>query len=76
MTDEADLMTSELQTLRKLADCVRAEETHRKRIERNVLGPKRFSEEDWESEVAACRKEGRALRKLRLRLLRELRLCR
>ena len=64
---------SELQTLRELADCVRAEEKHRRRISRNVLGPKRFSGEEWEAETAACRKEGQALRKRRLRLLRELR---
>lgn len=68
--DERFVAAYELKMLRELADCVRAEEKHRKRIWRNIR--KSCGTEEWESEVAACRKEGRALRKWRLRLLREL----
>lgn len=66
-------MKSELVLLRELADCVRAEEKHIQRIARNVKGTHRLDNEDWGREAAACRKEGRVLRRQRLRLLRELR---
>jgi hypothetical protein len=65
-----DGVLNELKALRELAECVRAEEQHRKRIGRNLRKP--YSAGEWEAETEACRREGRALRKRRLRLLREL----